>query len=123
MLIDCPNGISTIIYSPMLKLFPNYNLRPVGRWAIYTALAVLPLAAIPAVLAVRDGKALSEALSMLLFVDASICLFPAALAMLASFPLGIARRTRGIAVNLMAYGASLALIVFGAYGLMSLLGP
>ena len=107
----------------MLKLFPNYNLRPVGRWAIYTALAVLPVAVIPAVLAVRDGKTLSEALAMLLFVDASICLFPAGLAMLASFPLAIVGRTQGIAANLMAYGASLALIVFGAYGLMSLLGP
>lgn len=99
----------------------NYNLRPVGRWAIYTALAVLPLAAILVVLAVRDGMALSGVLPTLLFVEAAVCVFPAAIAMLASFPCLVVRRTRGIGANLMAYGAALGVIVFTTFLLVSLL--
>ena len=99
----------------------NYNLRPVGRWAIYTALAVLPLAAIPVVLAARDGMPLSGVLPTLLLFEAMVCLFPAAIAMLASLPFLVARRTRGLGVNLMAYGASLGVIVFGTYLFVSLL--
>ncbi len=106
----------------MLEDTTNYNLLPVGRWAIYTALAVLPLAAIAAVLAVRGGMALSDVLPTLLLFEATVCVFPAAIAMLASLPFLVARRTRGIGANLMAYGAALGTIVFGAYLLGSLLG-
>ena len=104
-------------------MLTRYNLRPVGRWAVYTALAALPLAAIPAVLEMREGMPLSEAFSTLLFGMAMICLFPATITMLASFPLCILRRTRGLGTNLMGYGAALTVIVFGAFGLMVLLDP
>ena len=93
----------------------KYALRPVGRWAIYTALVVLPLAAIPVVLAVRDGMALSGVLPTLLFVDACVCSFPGAIAMLASLPLLLVKKTRGIGANFMAYGAALGVIIFGTF--------
>ena len=75
------------------------------------------------VLAVREGMALSGVLPTLLLFEATVCVFPAAIAMLASLPFLVARRTRGIGANLMVYGASLGVIVFGAYVVMSLLGP
>lgn len=105
----------------MLEDTSNYKLRPVGRWAIYTALAVLPLPAIFVLLAVRDGMALRSILPTLLILEAAVCVFPAAIAMFASFPCLVAKRTRGIGANLMVYGAWLGAIAFGSYLLSSLL--
>ncbi len=107
----------------MLEDTTRYDVRRASRWAIYTALAALPLAAIPVVLMMKDGMARSEALPTLLLFEALVCVFPAAISMLVGFPLWFLRRTRGIGTNLVAYGAALGVIVFGSLTLEYLLVP
>lgn len=106
----------------MLEDTTRYDVRRAIRWAIYTGIAALPLAAIPVVMMMRDGMARSEALPTLLFFEAMICVFPAAISMVVGFPLWFLRSTRGIGTKLVAYGATLGVIVFGSLTLESLLG-